>query len=243
VGIQLVVGATVAVDGRRGLLGVWQTPGLEVSRRALASIERNHMSNIDEARRAHERLKAAAQAAAKQWKEAVAIAVEKGEQAPPKPLAAEDPGVFTAPRFHVSDATIERLTVLLQARPRGMLITCDELAGLFANMSRYTNGSDREFWLQSWNGGHYIVERLTRTVAINHLLIGMTGGFQPDKLVRSFAGDDDGMYARVLFGWPSEPGYMPMSNGITEIEPEFKRHSGALSTFPTWMATYLCLAI
>src|SRR5262249_4512817 len=51
-----------------GFSGSGKTPGLEVSRRALASIERNRMSNIDEARRAHERLKAAAQAAAKQWK-------------------------------------------------------------------------------------------------------------------------------------------------------------------------------
>jgi Protein of unknown function (DUF3987) len=72
-------------------------------------------------------------------------------------------------------------------------------------MSRYSNGSDREFWLEAWNGKHFIVERMGRPpVAIDHLLIGITGGLQPDKLVRSFQGDDDGMYARVLFSWPPE---------------------------------------
>ena len=28
---------------------------------------------------------------------------------------------------------------------------------------------------------------------------------QPDKLVASFKGDQDGQYARVLFAWPEEP--------------------------------------
>jgi hypothetical protein len=39
-----------------------------------------------------------------------------------------------------------------------MLFIGDELAGLFLNMSRYSNGSDREFWLEAWNGGCFTVE-------------------------------------------------------------------------------------
>jgi hypothetical protein len=57
-------------------------------------------------------------------------------------------------------------------------------------------------------------------VVVEHLLVGVTGGFQPDKLVRSFEGDDDGMYARFLFGWPREPEYQALSNSIAEDEPE-----------------------
>jgi hypothetical protein len=206
-----------------GFSGSGKTPGLDVSRRALSSIESNRKGSVDELRRAHERLSAEAKAALKKWKLDVASAVERGRPAPPKPPAAEDPGAFISPRFYVSDATIERLAVLLQARRRGMLMICDELAGLFSNMRRYSNGSDREFWLEAWNGGHYVVERLGRPpTVIDHLLIGMTGGFQPDKFVRSLAGDDDGMYARILFGWPSEPGYTPLSNDINEIEPAFQ---------------------
>jgi Protein of unknown function (DUF3987) len=139
------------------------------------------------------------------------------------PVAAVDPGPFVTPRLYVSDATIERHAVLLQARPRGMLLMTDELAGTFLNMGRYSNGSDKEFWLEAWNGHPYVVERMGRApVKIDHLLIGMTGGLQPDKLARSFEGDSDGMHARVLFAWPEEPAFQSLSDDVTEVEPELQ---------------------
>jgi hypothetical protein len=102
----------------------------------------------------------------------------------------------------VSNATIERLAVLLQARPRGCLYLADELAALFANMGRYSRGRDDQFWLEAWTGGRYVVERVNRdAVIVEHLLIGLVGGFQPDALARSFAGDQTGMYSR----FPSRP--------------------------------------
>jgi hypothetical protein len=89
-------------------------------------------------------------------------------------------------------------------------------------MGRYSNGSDREFWLQSWNGGGFVVERQRRPpVVLDHLLVGITGGLQPDKLVKCFEGDQDGMYARLLLGWPEEAEYRPLSDDADEIEPEF----------------------
>src|SRR5262249_2378769 len=51
-------------------------------------------------------------------------------------------------------------------------------------------------------------------------LVGLTGGFQPDKLARSFEGDHDGIYGRVLFAWPSEPPYRALVNDVSEVEPE-----------------------
>ena len=45
---------------------------------------------------------------------------------------------------------------------------------------------------------------------------------QPDKLVKSFEGDHDGMYARVLFAWPNEPGCAELSNEALEIEPDIQ---------------------
>jgi len=63
-----------------------------------------------------------------------------------------------------------------------LLLVCDELARLYSNLSKY-RGQDGEFWLQCWNGDHYIVERQGRPpVLIDHLLVGITGGFQPDKI-------------------------------------------------------------
>ncbi len=55
---------------------------------------------------------------------------------------------------------------------------------------------------------------------VNYLLVGVVGGLQPDKVARSFKGDLDGMYARVLFAWPSEPEYRRLTNEVAEIEPE-----------------------
>jgi hypothetical protein len=52
------------------------------------------------------------------------------------------------------------------------------------------------------------------------LLIGVVGGMQPDKLVASFEGDHDGKYARVLFAWPDEPGWLGLNNDASEIDAD-----------------------
>ena len=148
-------------------------------------------------------------------------ALDPGQPPPPMPASAVEPGAFVAPRLYVSDSTIERLAVLLQAKPRGALLIADELAGLFANMGRYSSGSDREFWLEAWNGKSFVVERLGRPpVHVEHLLVGMVGGFQPDKLARAFEGDNDGMHARLLFAWPEKSPHRALTNEIEEVEPE-----------------------
>jgi hypothetical protein len=131
-----------------------------------------------------------------------------------------DPGPFIPLRLYVADATIERLADLLYARPQGMLMLRDELAALFLNMSRYNGGQDNEFWLESWNGDAHPVERMGRTRHVAHLLIGIVGGMQPDKLETSFEGDHDGMYARVLFAWPQEPGCADLNNDADEIDDD-----------------------
>ena len=206
-----------------GASGSSKTPGLDVSKRALAKIEHDRQTKIQELRRRHETNAERAKAKFNAWKESVKEATEKGEPTPPMPSDADVPDGFVAPRLYVADATVQKLAVLLQARPCGILLISDELAGLFLNMTRYANGgSDREFWLESWNGKHYVVERMGRNFSIPHLLIGMTGGFQPDKLARSFQGDADGQYTRLLFGWPAKPPYRPLTDTVEEVEPEFE---------------------
>jgi hypothetical protein len=215
-----------------GLSGTSKTPGIDATKRALSQIERDRRSKISELRRAHEGRVEAAKAARASWKKEVESAAEGKvvsldryrstvTSEPVMPEAAIDPGPFVAPRLYVSNVTIERLAVLLQARPQGMLMLSDELAGLFLNMSRYSGGQDNEFWLEAWNGGAYTVERMGRSpVSVDYFLVGVVGGLQPDKLARSFKGDLDGMYARVLFSWPAEPPYLPLTNEVAEIEPE-----------------------
>ena len=162
-----------------------------------------------------------AKAELKQWEKQVNDAVEANKQIPSQPVAADAPGAFVVPRLFLSNVTIERVAALLEARPRGILGIYDELAGLLLNMSRYSSGQDNEFWLESWNGKRYVIERVGRPPdIIPHLLIGVVGGLQPDKLARCFKGDEDGMYARFCFAWPEEPGYQPLTDDVQEAEPE-----------------------
>ena len=170
----------------------------------------------------------------KKWEKALAETIEAKLPAPPKPAEATEPGPFVAPRLCLSDSTIERLAVLLEARPQGLAFVADELARLFLNMKRYSNGQDNEFWLEAWNGKNFVVERQGRPpVVLDYLLIGVIGGFQPDKVARAFEGDDDGMYARFCFAWPQEAAHTPLSNEVTEIEPEIQNALTRIINLPT----------
>jgi Protein of unknown function (DUF3987) len=203
-----------------GASGTGKTPGIDAVKRALAQMERDSQSKIADLQRKHETRVENAKAARAAWKDSVAEAVEAGVPPPTMPEDATDPGKFVAPRLYVSDGTIERFGELLQARPQGVLRLTDELSAMFMNMSRYSGGQDNEFWLESWNGNSYNVERIGRTVHLDHLLIGVVGGLQPDKLAKSFEGPADGMYARLLFSWPGEPGYRALNDEALEVDPD-----------------------
>jgi Protein of unknown function (DUF3987) len=212
-----------------GASGTGKTPGIETIKRVLAQIERDDGKKIDELRRAHDGKAENAKAARDKWKRQVKEAVEAGVPEPPMPAGAADPGKFVAPRLYVSDGTIERFGELLQARPQGVLRMTDELSAMFMNMSRYSGGQDNEFWLECWNGHSYNVERIGRTLHVDHLLIGVVGGFQPDKLAKSFEGPADGMYARILFAWPPEPVYRALDDEALEIDPDIQNALGRLN--------------
>src|SRR6516225_8817227 len=206
-----------------GFSGTGKTPGLDVTRRVLSVIERGRKEKIAELQREHDTRAQKAKAERKKWEKAVADAVEAKLPAPPKPADATEPGPFVGPRLSLSDSTIERLAVLLEARPQGLAFVADELARLFLNMRRYSNGQDNEFWLEAWNGKNFVVERQGRPpVVLEYLLVGVIGSFQPDKLARAFEGDDDGMYARFCFAWPEEPAHRPVSNEVSEVEPDIQ---------------------
>lgn len=203
-----------------GSSGDGKTPGLEAIKKALDQVEEEFKSEIDAQRREHDLRDEQAKAAQKAWKKEVDEAVKNKTTLPQKPAAADDPGKFITPRLYTIDVTIERMAELLAARPRGMLLISDELAGWFTNMSRYSGGEDKQFWLICWDGGAYSVERKSAPIAIKvpNLLVGILGGLQPDKLADCFKGAADGMYARFLFAWPSRAPYRPLVENVQEID-------------------------
>ncbi|MDF3856390.1 YfjI family protein [Paracoccus pantotrophus] len=139
------------------------------------------------------------------WKEAVKAAIKAGEDPPSRPASANPGPEPVMPRLAVSDATVEKLAVIMSSQPRGTLLARDELAGWLQGMSRYSGGgSDRPFWLEAYGGRAYSVERMGRDpVYIDRLTLGVLGGIQPDRL-RSLLikSDDDGLLARLMPVWP-----------------------------------------
>ena len=120
-------------------------------------------------------------------------------------------------RLSVVDSSTTQLANLISEYPRGFMCIRDELAGLFSKL----HDGDREFWLEAWTGGPYSRDRANQPpIAIPSLRVALTGGLQPDKLVRTFRGDDDGLHTRFLFAWPEEPAYAPLSDQIGEVDPE-----------------------
>jgi hypothetical protein len=211
-----------------------KTAGLSVSVRGLDLVEKLNANAISEKRLTHLMRVLKAKEAAKTWRaeRQASLNADPRREPPAMMIDAIDPGNFIEPRLYVTDPTIERLAALLAARPRGMMLIRDELAGFFANMSRYSPGSDRPFWLEAWDGGRHIVERVRGSTVVEHLLVGVIGSFQPDKLARAFAGDEDGMSSRFLYAWPAAPEYRPLTNETSEVEPELQNALVALNKLP-----------
>lgn len=207
-----------------GHSGDRKTPGLRVILRALDRIEDENAPQQRAAEQLHRLRAEKAKAVLKAWRKACheALSAKPPREPKPMPIEAVDPGNFIYPSLYVQDSTIQRLAKLCEVRPRGMMQIRDELSGLFTGMARQPDA--RGFYLECWNGEKHIVERVDnkRSITVPNLLVGILGGFQPDKLARAFAGDEDGMYARFLFGWPATPAYAPLSDSIGEVDPVFQ---------------------
>lgn len=117
---------------------------------------------------------------------------KKGRQRPPQT------------RLRFEDTTVEAAQQVLEGSPWGVLMLHDELSGFFGAMDKYGNGkgaqADRAFWLRSFNGGQFALNRVVRgAVIIENLSVSMLGGIQPEPL-RKIAGDavDDGLLQRLF---------------------------------------------
>ena len=108
-----------------------KTPGLNAIRRTLDLIKKDNSAATSSKRLAHWTLAQKAKEVIKQWKQdrEAALKASPPREPPPMPTEAIDPGNFIEPLLYATDPTIERLAALLKARPRGMVLIRDELAG------------------------------------------------------------------------------------------------------------------
>jgi hypothetical protein len=141
-------------------------------------------------------------AAAYQLAKKIYDAKEKKYAAKPEgepPLPPEKPPVR---RALINDATVEALSEILPDSPGGLLGVFDELAALFGSFDTYKakGGRDRQDWLELYNGGQHVIDRISRgTVHVPNWGVSLLGGIQPDKL-RKLAPhlSDDGLVQRFL---------------------------------------------
>jgi hypothetical protein len=107
--------------------------------------------------------------------------------------------------YYFTNATGEGLLYQMQSYPdNGMLALVDELAGLFANRGKYSNGrgSDRQDMLSAFDGTGATVLRADGTRAdLAGMLLSVYGSIQPQVLSQLMQDctDPDGQWARFLF--------------------------------------------
>jgi hypothetical protein len=147
------------------------------------------------------------------WKKEVAQAACNGDQIPPMPDGINIPPKPVEPCARIGNVTMEKLVSIVSSLPKGVLSCHDELAGWLLNLNRYSGaGTDRPFWLESYMGGSYRVDRqkLDEPIRIPHLSVSIFGTIQPEKLAEALKGADDGLASRFLWSWPeSQPFQRP----------------------------------
>lgn len=140
----------------------------------------------------------------------------KAIKAGKKPTA-NDPGPCPGRRqIIINDATVEAVAQIESFNPAGCVVALDELKALVGSFGRYAStggGSDMEFYLDSWNGSQFRVNRKTTgRIDIPCHALSVIGGIQPDVLVKAFGdgAEDNGFLARFLIAsTPPAEGRVP----------------------------------
>jgi hypothetical protein len=113
-------------------------------------------------------------------------------------------------RWIVSDTTVEKLELLLEQSPRGLLLVRDELAG-WADFQRYRNkGSDLPFWLEAHRANPWIRDRVggktgdRTSIFVPHAAVSVCGGTTPGVLPRILTPEylEHGFGARLNLAMP-----------------------------------------
>lgn len=139
----------------------------------------------------------------------------EGHDKPKKPIL---------PRLYTMDTTVEALADLMLQNPKGIFVIRDELSALTNSMNQYkaSGGSDRQFYLTSWTGGPYTVDRKGKDpIVIPRAFLGIVGAIPPDIIgdLQEAQKRDDGFIDRFLFAFP-EPKRQKWTDSTISIEAE-----------------------
>ena len=207
-----------------------KTPQLRSTVETCRAIEREAEPAWKTATAEHATLAEGARAIEEAWRQRVREAVKQGTAPPDRPPGADAPPEPPRPRILAMDSSTEELQHLLAGQPRGLLYHRDELTGGLGNHDRYGgHGGDRAFFLEAWNGGAYVADRVKyrgQPVRIEHTALAILGGMQPDRLREVLAGADDGLAARLCYVWPDPVPIRPLAR---EADSEARKRRDKLA--------------
>jgi hypothetical protein len=199
-----------------GVPSAGKTPALRPMIDASRRLERDAEPAWREAVAKCERDAEAASACDKEWREQVKEAARNGRVPPNRSADADQPVRPPRPRLIAMDSSTEELQRMLAEAPRGLIYVRDELTGWLGGFDRYGgNGADRSFFLECWNGGAYVCDRVRyhgEPIRIEHASLAIIGGMVPDRLREVLADADDGLTARLVFIWPEPPPITKLSD-------------------------------
>jgi Protein of unknown function (DUF3987) len=195
-----------------------KTVALSPLKTACNAIEREAESGFKTTLRDYEKRKEAAAAALAEWRNAVKQAVKDGKIPPPLPDDAGEPEKPVPPRVMIADASTEQVGALLAGNHRGLVLVRSELSGWLGQFDRYGGaGADRAFYLEAWDGGSHVIDRVKfggAPLRVPYASLSIVGSLQPDHLRDVFGGIDDGLASRFLYMWPSPiPPRRPQRSG------------------------------
>ncbi len=103
-------------------------------------------------------------------------------------------------QYLATDFTQEGLIKAHSINLRGIGVYSDELAGFFANFTRYNTGSQEQFWLSAWSGKSIRVNRVnSEPEFLESPFISIVGTIQPEVLVDIAKNKkDNGFMDRIL---------------------------------------------
>jgi len=187
-----------------GESGTLKSPALDLAMNPAKRRQAQAIAEHEEAEKGYERDKALHEADRKAW-------MSKGRaknEPPPEP-----PTEPTCIRHYCGDTTIEALAVMLQANPRGVLLSRDELSGWLKSFDQYRNGKggDTAHWLSMFGARDVLVDRKgngQRPIYCPRAAVSIIGGIQPGTLRHALGLEhfQNGMAARLLLAMPpSQP--------------------------------------
>jgi putative DNA primase/helicase len=224
-----VVGRQVAVRPKRrddwtvtpnlwalliGRPGIMKSPAVKEIAKPITRLEIAEAETHKEAETDHKKRAMVAEARKKAAQKKIEDAVKKGADDALR-LAGDAVDEEEAPpmrrRYIVSDPTPEKLQVILQENPNGVLVLRDEAQGFLRSLDKPGREDARAFYLECWNGdGRFTVDRIGRgTLDIPACCVSILATIQPGPLqsylcaVAAGGAGDDGLLPRFqLAVWP-----------------------------------------